>query len=321
MTNAHTSSKRTVILSFVLFLAVLLGLFSIQMKGALDGFDRWVGHEDHRLPNILQVSSSCRWPVLNRFMDLQPLENADAFMFGDSQIFARGATQDELFYTHWLGSDSIVINFSYFGGPIGDMHQIAEELERRGHKAKWSYTALNLTHFTTSLYAPSAGETPSKSHGILPEKPNALNLLVSNRYVCAFKYRNDFSNDQLRTPRYRKLTGDFKKVSLPEGYVDFKEKKFNYITRYYFADYPKIADKMVVASAPIAYDKFPSYGYDESKIKAYNVAYRKLCDTLKQPLLCFDMITKITSDGFGDLIHLNARGQKTLGEKLKQSFP
>ena len=321
MTKTRTSRKWPILISFVLFLALLLGTFSLQLKSALDGFDRWVEHEDHRLPNILQVHSTCRWPVLNRFMDLQPLAEADAFVLGDSQIFARGAKQEELFYTHWLGPEATVINFSYFGGPIGDMHQIAEALKARGHKARFSYTAINLTHFTTSIYAAEISKIPSDQDGVLPRKPNGFTSLFSNRYICAFRYRKDFAKDRLRTPRYRKLTGDFKKTPMPDGYVNFREDSFQTVTNHYFKDYPNIAETMIIASAPIAYDKFSLYDYDPARIDSYNKVYAEFCADIKAPLVCLDLITKISSDGFGDLIHLNARGHKTLGENLRRYFP
>ena len=131
MSDTNTSSERPVLISFALFLLVLLGTFSLQLKDALDGFDRWVGHQDHRLPNVRLVPERCRWTVIDRFIDLQPIEDADAFIFGDSQMFARGATQEEIFYTEWLGQDATVINFSFLAAPIGDMRKIADELNRR----------------------------------------------------------------------------------------------------------------------------------------------------------------------------------------------
>jgi len=321
MSDTHTSSKRPVLISFALFITILLGLFSIQMKSALEGFDRWVGHEDHRLPNILQIEKACRWPVVNRFMALQPLSKADAFIFGDSQMFARGATQEELFYSHWLGEDATIINFSYFGGPVGDMHQIAQELEQRGHKATYSYTALNLTHFTNNIHAPQVSEKPNVSDGVLPKKPNSLSSIWQNRFICAFRYRKSFIGNELRTPRYRKLTGDFKKTPLPDSYIAFERKYFDRVVLFYFEDYPDIAKQMIVASAPIAYDKFPDYNFDESYLRKFEIAYSEFCNVIPAPLRCLDLVTKISSDGFGDMIHMNDRGHKALGEKLRQEFP
>ena len=173
MKNENTSSRKPILISFLIFLLVLGGSFSVQMKSALDGFDRWVGHEDHRLPNVRLVPKRCRWAVIDRFIDLQPVDKADAFIFGDSQMFARGATQEEIFYTNWLGKDATVINFSFLAARISDMAKIADEINRREISVPTLLQNINITHFINLRTIVVPGETEEKNNRkteLLPKK-------------------------------------------------------------------------------------------------------------------------------------------------------
>jgi len=334
MTKTDTSPKRAIILNFTLFLAVLLGLFSIQMKGALDGFDRWVGHEDHRMPNIRLVPKGCRWSVIERFIDIQPLNEADAIIFGDSQMFARGATQNEIFYTQWLGETATVINVSFLAASISDMAKIADELGRRGITVPITLQNVNLTHF---IKPPGLDENRVENSDnaavrlkrlaeqlnkrvLLPSRPSRLSRLYKNRYICAFQMRKEFSKETLRTPRYRKLLTKFSKVKLPDFYVTFYDKDFYDSVPRHIESFKNISPRTILITAPMAYDKFELYDFDIENLDKFAAAFQTLCDEHKT-IECHDLTQSITSEGFMDLIHMNAVGHKLLGQDLKQKVP
>lgn len=321
MTENIKSPKRVILISFTLFLAVLLGLFCVQMKSALDGFDRWVGHEDHRLPNIRLVPESCRWAVIERFIELQPVKEADAFIFGDSQMFARGATQDEIFYTEWLGKDAAVINFSFLAASISDMRKIADELNRRNIKAPSSIQNVNISHFIKLKNVTVPGETEDttpRKRVLLPKKPNTLERVYKNQALCAFRMRKSFSQDSLRTPRYRKLLTSFSKVRLPEFFVNFDSEDFYASVPQHLGSFEAVSERPIFITAPMAYDKFELYDFDLSNLDKFSTAFQELCR--KNPgIECHDLTRSMTSEGFMDLIHMNAQGHKMLGEELKRS--
>lgn len=321
MTETHTSSKRAILISFILFLAVLLGLFFVQMKGAMDGFDRWVGHEDHRLPNIRLVPESCRWAVIDRFIELQPVGDADAIIFGDSQMFARGATQEEIFYMQWLGENATVINFSFLAASISDMRKIADELKRRQIRVPTSIQNINISHYIKLKNIAILGETEEatpRKRVLLPRKPNALERIYKNQTLCAFKMRKSFSQDTLRTPRYRKLLPKFSKVKLPDYFVNFDSEDFYASVPQHIDSFKSISERPIFITAPMAYDKFELYNFDLKNLDSFSVAFQKICHE-NSDIECHDLTRSITSEGFMDLIHMNAQGHRLLGQKLKSS--
>lgn len=323
MTETRTSSKQLILISFILFLSVLLGLFSIQMKNALDGFDRWVGHEDHRLPNIRLVPEKCRWAVIDRFIELQPVDEADAFIFGDSQMFARGAKQEELFYTEWLGEEATVINFSFLAARISDMRKIADDLHSRNVEVPRLLQNLNISHFTVledNIVPGEITETKNPKASFLPNRPNAVESLIDNKMTCAFHMRKTLSEDSLRTPRYRKLLSTYKKVNLPTFFVSFDKDIFNEDVPPHIDSFKAISKQPIFITAPMAYDKFELYNFENKNLDNFAAAFEKLC--AKHPEIdCHDLTRSITSKGFMDLIHMNAQGHKMLSEELKRSVP
>lgn len=319
MTKQHIFSKRVILISFAVFTAVLLSLFTLQMRSALEGFDLWVGHEDHRLPNIRLVPESCRWAVIDRFIDIQPVETSDAIIFGDSQMFARGANQEELFYTQWLGSDATVVNFSFLAASIFDMRKIADELHRRNVKTPKLIQNINISHFIKlkNVVVPGESEavTPSK-RVLLPERTKGLERLYKNRIICAFRMRKSFTQNSLRTPRYRKLLTNFSQVKLPDFFVNFDRNDFNESVPQHVESFKNISDNPIFITAPMAYDKFELYNFEIENLDKLSLAFQKLCR--QHPKIdCLDLSRAITSEGFMDLIHMNATGHKKLGETLK----
>lgn len=331
MKTSFTSQTWTTLISFAVFIAVLLGTFFVQIKTASAGLDRWVGHEDHRLPNIRLVPLDCRRSVVGRFIDLQPVDEADVLVFGDSQMFARGATQEEMFSTQWLGPESTVVNFSFLAASITDMRKIADELNRRNVKAPMSLTNINLTHYVKPLgyVKPSdSGEEPfiqrikriiveSNQRVLLPEEPRGISTIYTNRFACSFRMRKAFSNDSLRTPRYRKLLSEFRQVPLRDFYVNFDEDDFYETIPPNIEGIQNISERTIFITAPMAHDKFDLYGFDLSNLDRFSTAFKELCSNNPE-IECHDVLTSIDSEGFMDLIHMNAVGHKVLGAKLKQ---
>lgn len=321
MAERTTSPRLPIIISFVLFLGVVLGSFIAQLGAAQKGFDRWVGHEDHRLPNIRLVPEACRWAVIDRFIDLQPVDKADAFIFGDSQMFARGATQEELFYTQWLGAEATVINFSFLAAHISDMRKIADELHRRDINVPIGLQNINISHFTKSRgnFVPG-GETPSSvEKGIyLRERPKLFGKIYQNRLLCAFKMRKILIQDSLRTPRYRKLLTKFSHVSLPDFFMNFDNQKFNASVPQHIESFENISANPIFITAPIAYDELDHYGFEVSKLDEFDLAFKTLCND-RPKMECHDLTRLMTHEGFMDMIHMNAVGHRYLGQKLKQT--
>ena len=334
MKTSFTSQTWATLISFAVFIAVLLTTFSVQLKAASAGLDRWVGHEDHRLPNIRLVPLKCRWSAIERFIDLQPVEDADLFIFGDSQMFARGATQEELFSTQWLGPESTVVNFSFLAASISDMRKISDELHSRDIRVPMSLTNINLTHYVIPFGVPEPIDTEDASlylkisrffgqlnkRVLLPERPSRLSRLYTNRHICSFRMRKAFANDRLRTPRYRKLLPEFRQVSLKDFFVNFTENDFFKTITPNIENLERVSKRTVFITAPMAYDKFSLYGFDTDNLDKFSKAFKDLCSQ-HTTLECYDIIRSINSEGFMDLIHMNAKGHARLGEVLRETIP
>lgn len=323
MTDRTTSSNLTLLISFVLFIAVLGAVFGFQLNKAQKGFDLWVGHEDHRMPNIRLVPDDCRWAVIERFIDLQPVDKADAFIFGDSQMFARGATKDELFYTTWLGQDATVINFAFLMASISDMRKIADELDRRNIKTKTLFHNLNIAHYRIRKYPVGSKEAEqiAEINSIFESKlPDRLGTRQKSRAFCAFKMRKEFSRGTLRTPRYRKLPTKFTPTKLSPHYASFDKEVFFDSVQEHIKSFSDIAENPIFVSAPVAYDKFEFYNFDITKIDDFAQAFQELCREYPD-IECYDLTRLITSEGFTDIVHLNAAGYETLGQELKLLTP
>lgn len=304
------------------FMASLCGIFAWQSKLALDGLDRWVGRDDHRLPNIRQVPKHCRWAVIDRFIELQPLQNADAIVFGDSQIYARGATQEEIFYTHWLGEDAVVINFSFLAARIRDTNEIARELKRRNITAKRTLQNVNFTHFVDHDYGYKRnifGNLPDTR--FIPPYPKGLKKVIYSKPICAFQMRKIFTEDKLRTPLYRKLGDKFRKVSLRATYTDFDPAIFERKIDQDSDQFIGLASQTIFIANPFAYDKFEVYGFDENNLDVFAESFQTFCDKYAPQLTCLNKSKLITHEGFTDLIHMNARGHEALGMSLRGDMP
>ena len=334
MKTSFTSQTWSTLVSFAVFTAILLGTFSIQLKNASAGMDRWVGHEDHRLPNIRLVPLDCRYTMIDRFIDLQPVEEADVFIFGDSQMFARGATQEEMFSTQWLGTEPTVINFSFLGASYTNMASIIEELDRRNLKAPLSLTNINLTHYIKAIgyvKSDSLEDEPLiqkfrrfmaklNQRVLLPENSGGLSSVFTNRFICSFRMRQAFANDSLRTPRYRKLLTEFRKVNLRDSYVNFDETDFFETVQEDIDKFENISERTIFITAPMAYDKFSLYEFDLGNLDRFSTAFEELCSNHPE-IECHDILTSINNEGFVDLIHMNANGHAKLGQILKDIIP
>ena len=313
--------KNPILLAFLVFFAVLACLFGLQLRSALAGFDRWVGHDDHRLPNVRLVDKNCRFVVINRFIELQPVQNADAYIFGDSQIFARGATSEQMFYRHWLGEDAVVINFSFLAAPISDLNAMARNLEARGFKAKKSLLVVNISHYIGEDISEKNYLSKEREQTILlPGPSSSVKRLYQNRALCAFRMRREFSRDNLRTPRYRKLLDTFKYLPLRDNFLDYDPVDFNRHVTGRLEILSKISDDGIVMTAPVAYDKLDHYKFDPAKLDAFSKSFQNICAPLEGTITCIDLMQSMTSEGFMDLIHMNARGHEMLGKNLKKEL-
>jgi hypothetical protein len=263
----------------------------------------WLGNEEHRLPNIRLVESSCQTAFIREFIAMQDWSLPTFLVLGDSQPFNDRAPLEKT-WSYGLASDLGLqhVNMAVIDGRPEDSAYVARLLHEAGVRTEIATLNINHSHFANS------GKRVVAETVAYP-----LDFIL-----CAIQLRREMLTADLPLPGRGGLRQKFRRLPLEADRYDIDLRQAKGVLKEPLENLEQIAERPIAYVTANNIEVFDDYGFDLDRYKIVSRALREICLlTLDE---CVDASRSLGAGNFYDIVHFNDKGNRYFPGVLKRGM-